>query len=281
MRSPSISERHRISAPRLPLLIARHRELLYELSRREILDRYANQILGGVWAIAHPLSLMLLYVFLFTVVFPDRSASEAGRPFQSAAFVLSGLIPWMASSEVLNRAPTILQSHGALVKQIAFPVEVLPLKSLAPALFSLAIFLALLIVGQLTVGQLTVVGIVLLPAALVLHLATLIGLSFLITAAGPFFRDLREILVVLTSAGLFLSPVLYGPARFETLPAALKFIIFVNPFSHVIWCYQDALYFGTLQHPGSWVLTAVFAAVTLLGGVAVFEKLKPMFGDAL
>jgi lipopolysaccharide transport system permease protein len=58
------------------------------------------------------------------------------------------------------------------------------------------------------------------------------------------------------------------------VPASLRFIVELNPFSHLIWCYQDALYFGGIEHPRSWIVLALMAVLSVLAGSHVFRRLQ-------
>src|SRR5215470_14108243 len=92
----------------------RHRELVFELVKRELRDRHVGQILGVIWAYGHPLLLMLIYSFLFAYVFPTRYAGHAHEHPDFAVSVLSGVVSWLAFQEILARSTTILLSHASL-----------------------------------------------------------------------------------------------------------------------------------------------------------------------
>ena len=113
---------NRIALCHFSSLIRRHHELVWEMTRREILDRYTGQVLGSLWAIGLPLLTMGIYVFAFLVLFQGRlpgSTTSLGY----AVFVLAGLAPWMAVQEALGRGTTAVSSNANLVKQIVFPNE--------------------------------------------------------------------------------------------------------------------------------------------------------------
>ncbi|MBM3523785.1 MAG: hypothetical protein FJX57_12565 [Alphaproteobacteria bacterium] len=73
-------------------------------------------------------------------------------------------------------------------------------------------------------------------------------------------------------------PLFYLPAM---VPAGFRPVLYLNPFSHLIWCYQDVFYFGRFEHPVSWLVTASISLVSLLAGVRIFSRLKPAFGNVL
>lgn len=112
--------------------IGGRRELVLELARRDLRDRHAGQTLGVNWAYGYPSLLMVFYTAPFAYAFPARFGGAA-RIVDYSPSILAGLISWLAFQDVLSRSPLIILQHGSLVKQVAFPVEVLPVKSVLPS----------------------------------------------------------------------------------------------------------------------------------------------------
>ena len=109
-------------------LLARHRQLTWAMTRREISDRYAGQVLGTLWAVGHPLVLMAVYIFIFGYVLRLKIGGTLELPLDYTAYLLAGLIPWMAFQESMAKGATAIVGNANLVKQVVFPVEVLPVK---------------------------------------------------------------------------------------------------------------------------------------------------------
>jgi lipopolysaccharide transport system permease protein len=258
-------------------LIRRHHELVWEMTRREMLERYSGQILGSVWAVGLPLLTMGIYVFAFLVLFQGRlpgSNSSLGY----AVFVLAGLAPWMAVQEALGRGPTAISSNANLVKQIVFPNEILPLRvalGVVPTLgIGVAVVVALAPIGGLG-GWLTVP---LLIVAIACHLVMTAGLVYALAGIGVFIRDVRDVVAVLLSIGLFLQPIFYGPG---VAPRPLELVFYLSPVSYLIWCYRDALVYGEPTRPIIWLVTPVLSTLLFLVGYRLYRTLQPAFGNAL
>lgn len=113
--------------------LTRHRDLVLEMARRELSDTYAGQALGTAWALLHPILRLAIFLFLFGVVFRVDASTQPGAPPDHTVFLLSGLIPWLAFSEVLSKASSLVHANANLVKQVVFPLEVLPVKSVLAA----------------------------------------------------------------------------------------------------------------------------------------------------
>lgn len=103
-----------------PELLWRRRELVLEMTRRDVVDRYAGQVLGSSWAIIAPLLTMATYMLAFGVIFRSRiGPDDNGTGY--VAFALAGLVPWMGLQDCLSRATMAIVGNGNLVKQIVFP----------------------------------------------------------------------------------------------------------------------------------------------------------------
>jgi lipopolysaccharide transport system permease protein len=194
-------------------------------------------------------------------------------------YVLSGLIPWIALQDALSRGPASITGSANLVKQIVFPSEVLPLKVSLAALTTLAVGLPLTVILACFDGRSSIAGIsILLPAAIMMHLALSAGLVYAFSAIGVFLKDLKEIVAFILSIGLFLHPILYVPGQ---VPSWLAHLFTFSPFSHIIWCFRDALVEGRLTRPLSWLVSGLTAVACFAIGWRVFRMLKPTFGNAL
>ena len=126
--------------------VARHFQAWRAIAERELRLRYVGSTLGLAWAVVHPLLFVGAYTFIFAFVFRARLAPDAPRD-QYALYVVLGLLPWVAVTDVATRATEAMASHRSLVKHVRFPLEVVPLYSLAASLLSLLIGLLVLLAG--------------------------------------------------------------------------------------------------------------------------------------
>jgi len=266
-------------APLLRSILSHNRELVRELARREVAERYAGTALGSVWAVVTPLLTMGIYVGLFGFVFPTRFGGD-GSPWLGAALILSGLVPWLAVADCATRAPGMLLSHRALVRQVVFPVEVLPAKSvlatLVPQVVGTVVGLA---IALLSAGPSPLLA--LLPELWLAQLALMLGLMLLLATLGVWIRDLREVVSFLANVGLYIAPILLLPQVIDALPRAAAWLIAANPFSHMVWCFHDAVVHQRFAHPWSWLVFPLFALAVLAAGARLFTRLKPAMGEAL
>jgi lipopolysaccharide transport system permease protein len=118
----------------------------------------------------------------------------------------------------------------------------------------------------------------LLPVLFALQLLGLIGFACVLASVGAYFRDLRELMQIFSMVGIYLMPIVYLPSM---VPEMFRPVLYVNPFSYLAWCYQDAVYFGRLEHPLAWVVFPALCLMTFAVGYRVFRALKPMLGNVL
>ncbi len=262
----------------LTLLLTRHRRLTFELAKREIGERYTGQLFGRFWAIGHPLALMLVYVFVFGFVFKARVGGTLDMPLNYTSYLLAGLIPWLAFQESMSKSGTVVLANTNLVKQVIFPIEVLPVKAVLATLATQIVFLGLLTLYNLLTYHGLLWTWLVLPLLFLVQSLAMIGVSYLLASIGVYFRDVKDFVQVFCSLSFFLLPMLYLP---ESIPRAVRPVLYVNPFSYMVWCYQDILYFGRFAHPSAWWVFTGMSLFIFVLGYRVFRKLKVMFGNVL
>jgi lipopolysaccharide transport system permease protein len=259
-------------------ILRRHRQLTWELTRRELTDRYAGQMLGILWAFVHPAILIGVYVFIFVCVFAVKIGGTHEMPRDYTTYLLAGLIPWLTCSEAMNKGATVLTGNANLVKQVVFPLEVLPVKSVLASLLTQLISSGLLIVYMYFALHAVPWTIALLPLLLVVQVLGLIGICCVLASIGAYFRDVKEFVQIFSVVGIYLMPIVYLPSM---VPAMFQPLLYFNPFSYLAWCYQDVFYFGRLDHPLAWVVFPALSLIVFALGYRVFRKLKPMLGNVL
>jgi lipopolysaccharide transport system permease protein len=256
--------------------LLRHRTLIREMARRELTDMHAGQAAGFVWLILHPLLLFAVYACLFTFVFKVRVGDRG--PSDYLVYLFSGLAPWLLTQDILSRAPLIMIANASIVKKVMFPTEALVAKTLLASLTVQLILFAAVVFYIVIARQSVPSTFLLFPLVFVFHLLLLWGLSLLLAAITPYFRDIPEFVRVFLTINIYLMPIMYLP---DMAPDVLRLILNVNPFSALIWCYQDVLYFGDIAHPGAWLALSGLSVAVLVVGSYVFVRLRHHFASVL
>ena len=254
----------------------RNRALVREMARREMTDMHAGQAAGIIWLIVHPMFLFAVYAFLFSVVFSMRIGDRG--PTDYLVYLFSGLAPWLMTSDVFVRSSHVIVSNAAIVKKVTFPSEVLIAKTvLSSVLVQGLLFVCVLVYAVVTRGTLQW-SFLLLPLVMGLHLCLLWGFALLLASLTPYFRDVPELIRIFVTINIYLVPIVYLP---NMVPNSLRFIINLNPFSYLIWCYQDVIYGAGIGRPSAWLGLTLFAGAALLAGSYVFSRLRHHFSSVV
>lgn len=256
-----------------------HRELIVQLSRRDIVGRYRAAQLGLLWSILTPLILLVIYTFVFTVVFHARwgdDPTESRGEFALTMFC--GMLLFQLFSEVVNRAPNMVVSNPNYVKKVVFPLEVFVPSAILSGLFSLLVGLAVWLLGMLLILGPPSVTILWLPIVLVPVCLTTAAVAWVLASVGVFLRDVGHAVALATQVLFFITPIFY---RIDRVPYPYRRLLELNPLTHAVEDARRVLMWG--GHPDwRWWLPSVAASgLAALLGYAFFMKSRRAFGDVL
>jgi lipopolysaccharide transport system permease protein len=271
---------HVSSAGEFVRTLVLHRRLLAALAKRDLSDEYVSHGLAMSWTVIHPLAAMIVYLFVFTWIFPSRVEAPSGATTDAVVYLLSGIIPWLTLSQTMSRSAASIVGNASIVKQMALPLELFPIKTLAGPLVFGGVSLTCLVgyAAWVTGGSIIGSYLVGLPVLILLTAILLAGISVALACAQVFIRDLKEFISVFLAVGLFVHPILYFP---EAIPIAVRPIIYASPLSYLLFCWQDVMFYGAIVHPWAWLVASVFSIVLLLLATRMFVVSKTHFGDFL
>lgn len=259
-------------------VLTRNFQLIREMAVRDLKGGLAAHGLGVAWAFVQPLVIVTTYLLIFGAVIGGRLTPSAELPGDYASYVLVGLTPWLLTSNALGRAPNAFSSNANLVKQVVFPIETLPVASMLACFVLYAPVYALMLAYRLTIGGGLAPLALCLPIIVAMHAILALGVTLLLSVTTPFVRDLRELVTMYLSVSMYFTPAIYLP---DWVPAPLRPLLYANPFSYVVWVYQDVLYFGEIRHGFAWVAFALMSVGAFWGGLIVFRRVKPYLGNVL
>jgi lipopolysaccharide transport system permease protein len=220
------------------LLPIKNYDLLKQLTRREILQRFHSSWLGLGWAIITPLAMLAVYTFVFRSVLKAKWPGAENSDSEFALQVFSGLLIFTLFSEVVGRAPNLIIEQPNLVKKVIFPLEILPWMTVIAALFYSIISLSVLFLGTWLMRGVVSVHFISVPFILAAFLPMLLGLSWFLSALGIYVRDIHTIIGLILTPLLFLSPIFY-PA--SALPEKFQFLMSFNPLTFIIESIRGAI----------------------------------------
>jgi ABC-type polysaccharide/polyol phosphate export permease len=249
----------------------RYHELFGSLFRRDLRAKYKGSALGLVWSLAHPVVLMLVYLFVFSVMLKIQPADTE----HYWLFLLAGLPVWVFFATSIQAAARSLLENANLIRKVRFPRQLVPLSMVATQLVGFAVMLAIVVA----------LSLVYVPAArdtawLALPLAALAvclvaGLSLAVASLNAIYRDVEHLVAALLLPWFFLTPVLYS---LETIPGVrdhprlVDLVHYGNPLTPAVEAVRDPLYYGKLPAAGDAIYLAVAAVLALALGAFVFSR---------
>ncbi|MBI5591137.1 MAG: ABC transporter permease [Deltaproteobacteria bacterium] len=253
----------------------KHRTLFWGFVNQEIKGRYAGSIFGLIWSILLPLANLLIYIFVFTVIFKIRLAPENGTD-NFVLYLLSGLLPWMTFSEALGSSPGIFVGKANLITKVAFPIELLPISGVAVVFVMNSIGL-LLFLCYLAIQGLWNFSWLVLPVVMGVHMLFTLGLVILIASLSVFIRDIQQVIGVVLSLWMYLTPILYP---ITMVPEQIQWILYLNPMCMFIELYHQVLLCKIIPW-GMLMNCFAIAMMMFIGGVGFFGKSRNAFADVL
>lgn len=265
----------------LPLeSIWRHRNLIRTLVRRDVLGRYSGSFGGAFWAVLNPLMLMLTYFFVFGLVLQSRFGNDSSRSGY-AIYFLAGMLPWLAFSEAVGRAPFIMVEHRGFIKKLVFPVETLPLNLVAAGLVTEFFGIILFVLALLLVRGHVPLTVFYLPALVIPQVLLTAGICWFLAALGVFVRDLAQINGFLLTVWFFVTPICYSAAQWVSLPHPALRILTTNPIYVLVNGYRAILLEAKAPDWGSLAWLTLASILVFLLGHAWFYKLRKSFADLI
>ena len=267
------------------------RELLGNLTQRELRGKYKRSALGWAWSLINPLALAAIFTFVFGVVFQGRLEAVGNSDLSGIAayplFLLCGLLPWAFLSNGITGSIGALVSNANLVKKVYFPREVLIGANVLSWVVSLLIELSVLGVVLLAFGNVWLPFLPLLLVVLALQTVFVTGIGLLLAILNVYFRDVQHFVGIFLQLWFYATPVIYpitllgGIADREVAGVSLLTIYKLNPMTAFVEMYHQMLFY--LQWP-DWKLFvwAAVCSLAMLGfGLLVFKKLEPRLAEEL
>ncbi|MGB6199997.1 MAG: hypothetical protein WA871_07275 [Candidatus Acidiferrales bacterium] len=253
----------------------RYRELLFMIAYRDVKVRYKQSIMGFMWAVLMPVLIVMAGI---VVRFAYALASHVPLQTADIASVAVKSLPWaFLVSSIRFGCNSLIGANTNLVTKVYFPREIFPLAAVLSSFFdflvasvALTIFLAVMRVGWSAY-------LVWVPVLLVNMVALAAGIAMLVSAASLFFRDVKYIVEVFLTFGIFFTPVFYDVSMFG---AKAKWLL-LNPIAPIL----DGLSTCIVRHQSPnlhWLTySSLFAAASLLFGYVFFKHLEPAFAESI
>jgi homopolymeric O-antigen transport system permease protein len=249
--------------------LVEYRELLYQMTMRDLRLRYKQTVMGFGWAIFMP----LLNTAIFSVIFMRVAPIETAVPYP--VFAYCGLLTWNFFASSLKFAVNSLTSNSNLVTKVYFPREVFPFSTVVVSLVDFAVASVVLAILMAWYGVGASTTIVVLPLVLAVHIVFTLAVGLLLAMANLFYRDVKYLFEIVVTVWMFATSVVYPV---EMVGGTLGTLMRLNPMTPIIDAYRDVILFGRL--PGTPFLGASIVAFVLLGFAwVVFHRAEFQFAE--
>ncbi|MCL6443696.1 MAG: ABC transporter permease [Alicyclobacillus sp.] len=261
------------------LLFWRSKDLILQLTRRDIISKYKGSFLGITWSFITPLLMLAVYTFVFSVVFKARwNVNSTNNRVEFALVLFCGLSAYNFFSEVVLRSPGLILNNVNYVTKVVFPLEILSVVAILSSGINFMTNVMILLIGLLLLMGVIHWTVVFFPLVVLPIVLLALGLSWLLASIGVFFRDIGQFMAVFIQALVFLSPIFYPVTA---IPKGFRFLIYLNPISYVAEDMRQIMVWG---HMPNWqwlcVGTLVGTCVAALGYMW-FQRTKGGFADVL
>lgn len=256
----------------------RNINLILTLARKEVIGRYRGSIMGILWSFFQPLFMLTIYSFVFSVVFKIRWGVQGNSKIEFALVLFAGLVVFNFFTECINRSPVLILSNVNYVKKVVFPLEILTIVNLGSAFFHMLISLLVWFIFYVIFLGLPNITALLLPLMLLPLLFLTSGLSWFFASLGVYIRDVSQVINILTTTLMFLSPIFYP---LSAVPEKYRPYLLLNPLTPVIEQVRDILMWG--KYP-NWFLFIAYLFLTLFIaclGFAWFQRTRKGFADVI
>lgn len=253
-----------------------HRDLLKQFVNRDIRGRFVGSIAGLLWTVLMPLSQIITYFFLFSVIIKIRLPEAEIGTGSFLIFFLAGLFPWLAFSEALSRATGILQENTNLITKVIFPTELLPASAAASAFFLNGVGFLIFLVYLVSQGFFGWTWLLIPLLACLLFLFS-IGAACFLSALCVFLRDTQQLLGIVLTIWFYFTPILYP---ISMVPESMQSLMKINPMLIYVNLFRQAL----LKHEFDMiniVICMLFSLLMFFLGTCFFDRLKYSFSDVL
>lgn len=245
--------------------------------QREFQTRYRNSLLGALWTILNPLSMIIVYTVIFSQLMKARLPG-VDSSLAYGIYLCTGILAWGFFAEVISRSQSVFLEHANLIKRLSFPRICLPLIVVLNAGVNFAIifalFLGFLLVTQNFPGW-AVLGVI---PVLLIQVAFCIGLGISLGVLNVFFRDVGQLMVIILQFWFWFTPIVYP---LSILPKSIQSLIALNPMAPLMAAYQGIFVYGRWPDWASLWPTALFAVVLCLLGMRLFRKRSGEMVDEL
>lgn len=249
-----------------------YRDLLYQMTKRDLLLRYKQTIMGFGWAIFMPLLNTAVFSVIFTRVAPINT------PVPYPLFAYCGLFTWNFFASSLRFSVNSLTSNGTLVTKVYFPREIFPVSSVVVCLVDFAIASLVLVAMMIWYHIPPTPALLLLPVVLGVHLLFTTGVALIFALANLFYRDVKYLFEIVITVWMFITSVLYP---MNAVGGRLATIMYLNPMTPIIDGYRNVLLLGRSPFTPTFAIASLISLLVFAWAWIVFHRAEYSFAEGI
>ena len=238
------------------------KSLIWTFALIDLKLRYKNSVLGFFWSFLEPLLLLAVLYAVFTYIFP---AQIVNYPL----YLLLGIIIWSTFTRSTMMGMNSILGRGGLVSTIYFPRITLPISANITSFLMMGFELGVLAIFMIAFQFLPPITILFLPILLLILFLLNLGISFIFSVLYVRYRDIIYIWQVVTTAGFFLTPIIYS---LDIFPTEIRRLILINPMAQIIEMSHNAVLYDLLPNPSDFLYTIIVSVAIFLVGLIIFKK---------
>lgn len=267
------------------------RELLANLTRREVKGKYKRTVLGQLWSLVNPLAQMVIFTAVFSFIL--RMQPAAGDPSGLDVFalwLLCALLPWAFFTNVVNGGMGSIVGNENLIKKVAFPRVTLPVSNALSVGFTWSLEMLVLLVALVIAGSNAWAWVPVVLVAMVVLLAFALGVSLMLSIANVYFRDTQHFVGILLQAWFYATPIVYPVSLVAEQSAkigplfgsvTLLDLYRLNPMERFSEVFRNLLYDNRWPSLESSLMCLGWAVLSLGVGAYVFRRHQTKLAEAL
>lgn len=240
----------------------RYRDLIRTLVARDLKVRYRRSAIGFLWTMLQPLLTMLVLTMVFSALFRFDIPNYP-------VYALAGIMFWNFFSQSVTASMNSLRGNAQLFTKVPVPKEVFPVATVIAGVVNLLFALVPLFAILLVTGHPIRPAILFLPVAIVLAALFTLGAGLLLSPLAVFFHDTVEMLSVLLTLLMYLTPLFYP---MEIVPESFRWVVRFNPLRSVLEVFRDPIYYAKIPPLSHLTVVVVLVIVSLTVGAIAFRR---------
>jgi ABC-type polysaccharide/polyol phosphate export permease len=250
--------------------LVEYRDLLFQMTWRDLLIRYKQAVMGFGWAVFMPVTNAVIFSVIFTRVSP----LQLDVPYP--VYVYAGLVPWNFFASALKFSMTSLTSNSNLLTKIYFPREVLPFSAVLVALVDFLVAGSVMGILMMYYGIGVSWTLLFLPLIVAVQVMFTAGMALALAMGNLFLRDVKYLSEVVIMVWMFATSVVYPVDRIGgNLGLLLKF----NPMTPIIDAYRSILLRNELPAAGPFLFAAGASLAVFVIGWISFHRAEFEFAE--